>query len=72
MKLEFYNGLGTLSFAVNGEELGVAFQGLKPPLYPMADIHFIKISLINYVYKYKNTIFLKRFYKSFKIIFINA
>ena len=34
--LEFQNGKGILSFAVNQTDLGVAYQDLAPPLYPMA------------------------------------
>jgi len=36
--LEFNNGRGTLSFAVNGEDQGVAFEDLQPPLYPFANL----------------------------------
>ena len=36
--LQFFNGKEALSFAVNVENLGVACEGLDPPLYPMACI----------------------------------
>ena len=32
--LEFNNGKGVLSFSVNDQDYGIAFEGLKPPLYP--------------------------------------
>ena len=36
--VELKNGIGTLSFSVNDEDFGVAFEDLKPPLYPFANL----------------------------------
>ena len=36
MVLEFENDKGTLSFYINGENLGVLCSDLDPPLYPAA------------------------------------
>ena len=33
--LEIHQAQGSLSFEVNGQELGVAFQEIKTPLFPM-------------------------------------
>ena len=50
--LEFVNGEGTLSFAKNGVEQGMAFEGLVGPLFPMVCLDYrthetAKVSIIS-------------------------
>ena len=49
VRVELKEGIGTLSFAVNDEDFGVAFDDLKPPLYPFANLGVAndKITIIN-------------------------
>ena len=39
ISLVFQNHKGTLSFAKNDEDQGVAYEDLKPPLYPMVSLY---------------------------------
>ena len=39
VSLIFSNHKGTLSFSKNDEDQGVAYQDLKPPLYPMVSLY---------------------------------